>query len=124
MARLGSTTVNHFKAMSDAVSNTKKRREVYGNGQDKRAKKKKERRAAHAGGGGEEGDTRKEYDAPHPGSHATEDLADLDARNAALALSGQPPEPSFELPCRKKVALVLGYCGAAYQGMQINPGVR
>ncbi|OEL30402.1 tRNA pseudouridine synthase A, mitochondrial [Dichanthelium oligosanthes] len=34
---------------------------------------------------------------------------------------GQPRRPRYK---RRKVAILLGYCGAGYQGMQKNPGAR
>ncbi|PUZ76983.1 hypothetical protein GQ55_1G334100 [Panicum hallii var. hallii] len=41
--------------------------------------------------------------------------------SAAGADPGQPRRPRYK---RRKVAILLGYCGAGYQGMQKNPGAR
>ncbi|KAF0934780.1 hypothetical protein E2562_028635 [Oryza meyeriana var. granulata] len=41
--------------------------------------------------------------------------------SAAGADAGQPRAPRYK---RRKVAILLGYCGAGYQGMQKNPGAR
>ena len=40
---------------------------------------------------------------------------------SAAADPGQPRRPRYK---RRKVAILLGYCGAGYQGMQKNPGAR
>ena len=43
------------------------------------------------------------------------------AAAGAGADPGQPRRPRYK---RRKVAILLGYCGAGYQGMQKNPGAR
>ncbi|CAN6233996.1 unnamed protein product [Urochloa humidicola] len=44
-----------------------------------------------------------------------------DAEPTSPSAAGQPRRPRYK---RRKVAILLGYCGAGYQGMQKNPGAR
>ncbi|CAL5055134.1 unnamed protein product [Urochloa decumbens] len=44
-----------------------------------------------------------------------------DAEPTSPSAAGQPRCPRYK---RRKVAILLGYCGAGYQGMQKNPGAR
>jgi hypothetical protein len=74
---------------------------------------------------GDDGESdRRTFDKPHPGSFACQELADLDSRKAARVASGLEEEiETVPLP-KKKCAVLLGYCGAAYGGMQMNEGVK
>ena len=88
------------------------------------AKKQKSRSNVRANGGGrgygELSDKRKGYsESAHAGSYAAEELARVDAEpGAAAALEALPKLP------KRCVALLFGYCGAGYMGMQINPGMK
>lgn len=54
-----------------------------------------------------------------------EELERIQAEAAARAAAGEPPVPELGSEgCKKKVAVCLGYCGAAYSGMQLNPGTK
>uniref|UniRef100_A0A0D9VJ99 Pseudouridine synthase I TruA alpha/beta domain-containing protein n=1 Tax=Leersia perrieri TaxID=77586 RepID=A0A0D9VJ99_9ORYZ len=46
---------------------------------------------------------------------------DHDPEPTSAGDGGQPRAPRYK---RRKVAILLGYCGAGYQGMQKNPGAR
>ncbi|RCV07702.1 hypothetical protein SETIT_1G266700v2 [Setaria italica] len=46
---------------------------------------------------------------------------EADAESTSPSAAGEPRRPRYK---RRKVAILLGYCGAGYQGMQKNPGAR
>jgi tRNA pseudouridine38-40 synthase len=46
---------------------------------------------------------------------------EADAEPTSPSAAGEPRRPRYK---RRKVAILLGYCGAGYQGMQKNPGAR
>lgn len=62
---------------------------------------------------------------PHPKRPKMSSSSDPDQEptspSAAGADGAQPRAPRYK---RRKVAILLGYCGAGYQGMQKNPGAR
>ncbi|KAL5207832.1 hypothetical protein ABZP36_032267 [Zizania latifolia] len=58
---------------------------------------------------------------PHPKRPRMSSSSDPETEPAAGADGGQPRAPRYK---RRKVAILLGYCGAGYQGMQKNPGAR
>jgi len=92
--------------------------------QDKRVKAKQwrddKKRRRGDGGDGDDNQWRRDFEGVHAGSYAAEELAALDARNAERAAAGLGPEPEIEPGPKKKVAVVLGYCGHGYRGMQVN----
>ncbi|KAL6911802.1 hypothetical protein ACP4OV_000607 [Aristida adscensionis] len=64
---------------------------------------------------------------PHPKrpkmSSSSDPEADPSSPSAADAAGADPGQPRRRYK-RRKVAILLGYCGAGYQGMQKNPGAR
>ncbi|CAN6280444.1 unnamed protein product [Urochloa humidicola] len=61
---------------------------------------------------------------PHPAKRpkmSTSSDPEPDAEPTSPSAAGQPRRPRYK---RRKVAILLGYCGAGYQGMQKNPGAR
>uniref|UniRef100_A0A0E0K3D7 Pseudouridine synthase I TruA alpha/beta domain-containing protein n=1 Tax=Oryza punctata TaxID=4537 RepID=A0A0E0K3D7_ORYPU len=62
---------------------------------------------------------------PHPKRPKMSSSSDPDQEPTSPSAAGvdgaQPRTPRYK---RRKVAILLGYCGAGYQGMQKNPGAR
>lgn len=50
--------------------------------------------------------------------------ADAEPTSPSAAVGGADPAQRRPRYKRRKVAILLGYCGAGYQGMQKNPGAR
>ncbi|KAL6634896.1 hypothetical protein ACP70R_027567 [Stipagrostis hirtigluma subsp. patula] len=56
-------------------------------------------------------------------SSSSDPEADPSSPSAAAGAGADPGQPRRRYK-RRKVAILLGYCGAGYQGMQKNPGAR
>ncbi|XP_066322274.1 uncharacterized protein [Miscanthus floridulus] len=57
-------------------------------------------------------------------SSSSDPEADAEPTSAFAAVEGADPAQRRPKYKRRKVAILLGYCGAGYQGMQKNPGAR
>lgn len=57
-------------------------------------------------------------------SSSSDPEADAEPTSASAAVEGADPAQRRPRYKRRKVAILLGYCGAGYQGMQKNPGAR
>ncbi|CAM0944681.1 unnamed protein product [Alopecurus aequalis] len=61
---------------------------------------------------------------PHPKRPKMSSSSDPEAEPTSLSAAGADPGQPRRRYKRRKVAILLAYCGAGYQGMQKNPGAR
>ncbi|KAM3226021.1 hypothetical protein ACQJBY_058610 [Aegilops geniculata] len=61
---------------------------------------------------------------PHPKRPKMSSSSDPEPEPTSLSAAGADPGQPRRRYKRRKVAIILAYCGAGYQGMQKNPGAR
>lgn len=61
---------------------------------------------------------------PHPKRPKMSSSSDPEPEPTSLSAAGADPGQARRRYKRRKVAILLAYCGAGYQGMQKNPGAR